>query len=72
MATLTVTIAANANAGSVLRRLAFQLQQAASVLPDNVATGASTVLTIDNAPANGVASVQITAGPITNPSAFFA
>ena len=63
MATLAVTIAANANAGAVLRRLALQLQKAAAGIPDNASTGASTVLTIDNAPSGGVASVQITAGP---------
>jgi hypothetical protein len=71
MATLAITIAANANAGATLRRLAFQIQQAAATLPDNVATGASTVLTLDNAPANGSASVQVTAGPITS-ALFFA
>lgn len=55
----------------MLRRLAFQIQQAASQLGDATATGASVVLTVDNAPANGVASVAITAGPITT-GTFFA
>jgi hypothetical protein len=63
MATLAITIAAGGNAGQTLRRLAFQLQQAAAGVPDVVPTGASTVLTIDNAPSAGSASVQITAGP---------
>jgi hypothetical protein len=69
MATFAITIAAGGNAGQTLRRLAFQIQQAAASVPDVVPTGASTVLTLDNAPAAGTASVQITAGPY--PSALF-
>jgi hypothetical protein len=71
IATLAITIAAGSDAGQILRRLAFQLQQAASGVPDKVPTGASTVLTIDNAPANGIASVQITGGPYQS-ALFFA
>jgi hypothetical protein len=41
-------------------------------VPDKVGSGASTVLTIDNAPATGVASVQLTAGPYQNTSALIA
>lgn len=63
MATLTLTITAGSNPGEVLRRLAKQIEQCAVVVPDSVCTGASTVLTIDNGPSAGVASVQITAGP---------
>lgn len=64
MATLTITItAANGDAGQLLRRLAHQIEKAAAAVPDRVTTGASTVLTIDNAPSAGVASVQITGGP---------
>jgi hypothetical protein len=66
MATLTVTIAAGANAGYVLRKLSQRLQEAASGIPDNVPTGASTTLVIDNAPSGGSASVQITGGPYTS------
>lgn len=69
MATLTVTFAANTNAGAQLRRLASRLQAAASVVPDNASTGASTVLTIDNAPSTGTVSVQLTSGPYTNAAA---
>lgn len=67
MATLTVTIAAGSNAGERLRYLAKQLEKAASVVPDNQSTGASTVLTLDNADP----SIQITAGPFTNSAKLF-
>lgn len=63
MATLTITIAAGSYPGEVLRRLAKQIEQCAVVVPDSVSTGASSVLTIDNSPSAGTASVQITAGP---------
>lgn len=63
MATVTITIAQNANAGALYRRLAHQIEQAVRDMPDNPAGGASSVLTIDNAPSAGSASVQITAGP---------
>lgn len=63
MATLTITQTAGSEAGAILRRLANQIEKAAADVPDRVPTGASTVLTIDNAPATGTASVQITAGP---------
>lgn len=67
MATLTITFAAGSQAGERLRRMAKQIEQAAVVIPDNLSTGASTVLTIDNADP----SVQITAGPITNSAKLF-
>jgi hypothetical protein len=63
MATLPITIAANANAGSTLRKLGQRLQELSMTVPDNATTGASTVLTVDNAPATGVVAVQLTAGP---------
>jgi hypothetical protein len=63
MATLAVTFTAGSETGALLRRLAKQIENAAAGVPDRVPTGASTVLTIDNAPATGNASVQITAGP---------
>ena len=66
MATLTITLAAGSETGALLRRLARQIEKAAIDVPDRVSTGASTVLTIDNAPSTGVASVQITAGPYTS------
>lgn len=68
MATLAITItAANGDAGYLLRRLATQIENAAVAVPDRVASGSSTVLTIDNAPAAGTASVQITGGPYAGP-----
>lgn len=51
--------------GALIRRLAKKLDQAAASLPDRTSTGASVVLTIDNAPSTGVASVAIT-GPYTS------
>lgn len=66
MATLAVTITANSNAGAVLRKLSQRLQEIAADIPDVSSTGASTVLTIDNAPSAGSVSVQITAGPYTS------
>lgn len=66
MATLTITIPAgssNGGAGEVLRSLSKAIQQVAAGVPDRTPTGASTVLTIDNGPATGLASVAITAGP---------
>ena len=66
MATLTVTIPAGSSAGATLRRLAFQLQQCAAGIPDSTPTGSATTLVLDNAPANGIASVQVTGGPYTS------
>lgn len=63
MATLTITYAAGANAGAQIRKLSQRLEELSLNVPDNASTGASTVLTIDNAPSSGTASVQITAGP---------
>lgn len=66
MATVTITIAAGAQAGSKYRRLAKQIEKAVAAMPDEVSTGASSVLTIDNAPATGTASAQVTSGPYTS------
>lgn len=66
MATLTITVAAGGQAGAAFRKLAQRINEAASALPDANPTGADTVLTIDNGPSSGLASVQITAGPITS------
>jgi hypothetical protein len=63
MATVTVTFAAGAYAGAQLRQLSKAIQKVASNMPDQVGSGASTVLTVDNAPSSGTVSVQITAGP---------
>lgn len=62
MATLALTFAVNTNAGERIRKLAAQIEAAAAVVPDAVASGASVVLTIDNSDP----SVQITAGPYQN------
>lgn len=63
MASLTVTITAGNETGTILRKLARNIEAIAAAVPDRVSTGASTVLTIDNAPATGAVSVQLTAGP---------
>jgi hypothetical protein len=63
MATVTVTYAAGANAGAQLRQLSKAIQKLAGNIPDQVGSGASTVLTVDNGPSSGTVSVQITAGP---------
>lgn len=68
MATLTITFTASTEAGAKLRRLANQIEKTAQLLGDNP-SGASTVLTIDNAPTGGNVSVQLTAGPVTQASA---
>lgn len=62
MATLAVTIAAGGEAGAIIRRLATVLNQAAIDIPDRNPTGSSIVLTFDNAPSSGTASVQISGG----------
>jgi hypothetical protein len=69
MATLTVTFTAGTETGALLRRLAKAIEIQAAAVPDKVGSGASTVLTIDNAPATGNCSVQLTAGPYQNASA---
>lgn len=72
MATLAITVPAGGNAGAVLRRLAKCIELQVAAMPDQVGSGASVVLTVDNAPATGVASVQVTAGPYQNASALIA
>lgn len=66
MATLTVTVAKGGEAGATFRKVAKAIRQVAADIPDANPTGASYVLTIDNAPATGTVSVQVTAGPITS------
>lgn len=68
MATLAVTIAKGSQTGALLRRLAMQIERMANDVPDSVPTGADTVLTFDNAPANGVVGIQLTAGPYQSSS----
>lgn len=63
MATLAVTFTAGSETGALIRKLADTLERMSGDIPDRVSSGASTVLTIDNAPATGTVSVQITAGP---------
>lgn len=62
MASVTITVAISGEAGAQLRGLATAINKVASALPDKCASGASTVLTIDNA-VGSTAGVQITAGP---------
>jgi hypothetical protein len=69
MATLTVTFTAGSNAGAQLRRLAKAIELQAAACPDQGGSGASTVLTVDNAPSSGTVSVQITAGPYATTAA---
>lgn len=64
MASVTITIPVTGEAGAQLRGLANAIEQVVSALPDKCASGASTVLTIDNA-VGSTAGVQITAGPYT-------
>jgi hypothetical protein len=69
MATLTLTIAAGGNAGSSLRAVGKAIEKAALNVPDVNGSGASVVMTIDNAPATGLASVVVTgAGLPTQPT----
>jgi hypothetical protein len=64
MATVTITLAAGSETGALIRKLARKIDQLAATVPDRTPTGASTVITIDNATTGGqIASVQITAGP---------
>lgn len=63
MATLAVTYTAGSETGAQIRELARQLVIIATSMPDRVPTGASTVLTFDNAPSTGNVSAQVTAGP---------
>ncbi len=68
MATVTITLAAGTEQGALIRKLARKIDQLAATVPDRVAGGASTVITIDNATTGGqIASVQITAGPYSGP-----
>lgn len=63
MATLTFTFTAGSEAGASMRALAHAIEKACAHMPDKNATGASTVITFDNAPSTGFASVRVTAGP---------
>lgn len=64
MASVTITFAAGSEAGACIRQMAHSLETVAAALPDRNPTGASTVLTIDNA-VGSVCGLQITAGPYT-------
>jgi hypothetical protein len=68
MATLTFNLPTES--GAALRRMSLALEQLAQSLPDKQVTGATTVLTVDNAPSSGWATVQLTAGPITTAAVF--
>lgn len=70
MATLTLTFTAGSDTGALLRRAATQLQRMSYDVPDKVSTGASTVVTIDNAPTGGNVSFQVTAGPYTSSNVY--
>lgn len=63
MATLTLTFTAGSEAGATMRALSNAIEKAVGHMPDKNATGASTVITFDNAPSTGTVSVQVTAGP---------
>jgi hypothetical protein len=64
VATLTLTFTAGQEGGRAsFAVFAQQIIAVSENVPDVVSSGASTVLTIDNGPSAGVASVQITAGP---------
>lgn len=63
MATLTITIPKGDPTGSLLRKLGQRIGEMATGVPDAVPTGADTTVVIDNAPATGRVSVQITGGP---------
>jgi hypothetical protein len=63
MATLAITIPANSETGAILRRLSRAIVRVSADIPDKVSSGASVVLTVDNSPSVGTASVQITSGP---------
>ncbi len=62
MATIAITQAPGTEAGATLRALAKAIEQAASGVPDRLSSGGNVVLTIDNAPATGTASVVVS-GP---------
>jgi hypothetical protein len=62
MSTQAITIAAGGNAGAQLRLLGNLIQKAATPLGDTNGSGASVVLTIDNGPTGGVASVVVSGG----------
>lgn len=64
MASVTLTSTAGSTFGSSIRSLAGALEKLAQDVPDNNPTGASSVLTIDNA--TGFAKVTISAGPYLN------
>lgn len=67
MSTLTITFPAGSETGAGIRQLGNALVQLAALLPDRTATGGSTVLTLDNAPADGSqVGVQLTGGPVAS------
>ena len=62
MATQTITIPNGTNPRDRLKALAKVFIRLAETVPDTV-TGGATVLTVDNSPANGLVTVQVTSGP---------
>lgn len=64
MASVTVTIAAGGEAGAVFRKIGQAIEQAAGDLADRNASGASAVLTIDNA-AGSHCSVAVSGAGLT-------
>jgi hypothetical protein len=60
MATLALTFP-GIGAGASARQLAFAVTQATAHLHDAAGANGSIVVTIDNAPSSGAASVQVTA-----------
>jgi len=61
---VTITGTAGGNFGAQCRKMAKALELLASDIPDNNATGASSVLTIDNG--TGFCKLTISAGPYLN------
>jgi hypothetical protein len=59
MATLAISFAINTEAGARMRKLGAALQDIAGDVPDNVSSGAATVVTITDSPL----TVQVTGGP---------
>jgi hypothetical protein len=71
VATLVVSFPAGSDTGALLRRLATVLQMASGNVNDKCATGATTTLTIDNAPTGGIVSIQLAQASGPNNSQLF-
>jgi hypothetical protein len=63
MATVTISYAAGSETGAALRKLAKNIEKIAADVPDKVAGGAATVLTVTDSGTGGFCTVQLTAGP---------